>query len=259
MQKFTLFTVFAAIIVLSLVFEISSEETNGEDFTADVTRENFGEREFKNSLEQKERGVPDAPQIRENDPESESKQEKPEEPEEPTAEPTDEPTDEPADESEPAPEPEIKEATASQIKDVSDDLTRVIRQISSAFSYHPEKFGGKVFQLIEITDVPLEPSSTQGNWQNQDIIEAVAYELQAADEVMAAEVYQLIRKKTALYPDITVNETNKYGDGSLYINHARKPNEAFLVVRVKKTIYGFAYGKTFHENIEKLMTLLTLQ
>lgn len=252
MQKFTLFTVFAAIIVLSLVFELSSEETNGEDFAADVTRENFGEREFKNSLEQKERGVPDAPQIRENDPEPESKQEKPE----------DKPTDEPSPAHKPEIEPEKprdKEAPASENQDVSDDLTGVIRQISSAFSYHPEKFGGKVFQLIEITDVPLEPSSTQGNWQNQDIIEAVAYKLQAADEVMAAEVYQLIRKKTALYPDISVNETNKYGDGSLFINHARKPNEAFLVVRVKKTVYGFAYGKTFHENIEKLITLLTLQ
>lgn len=236
MQKFTIFTVFTAIIVLSLVFEISSGETQGDDFAANVARENFGEREFKKSFGQEERALPEEPPVEEKAPESEPEPEKA-----------------PATK----PDPEKSSEPSSEKPYHSDKLTQTIRQISAVFSYEPEQFGGKVFQLIEITDLPLE-GAVQGNWQNQGVIEAVVYEMPAADEVMAAEVYQLIRKKTALYPDISVNETNKYGDGSLYINHARKPNEAFLVVRVKKTVYAFAYGKTFHDNIEKLITLLTL-
>lgn len=225
MQKFTIFTVFLAIIVLSLVLELGSGDSGkGEDFLTNVLKEEtYGEKEFKSDSEMllsAEEEVKSEP-VKEEQKVEEKKD-----------------------------EPVIEETVEPSF------LEALIKDVNPAFTFKTEPFSGKVFQLLDISEVSLE-SAIQGNLKNGEALEGVIYELKALDEVMAAEIYQLIKQKTIEYNEISVNETNKYGDGSFYINHVQKPNEVFLTIRIKNKIYAFAYSRPSHENIVKLISLLT--
>lgn len=231
MQKFTIFTVFLAIIVLSLVLELGGGDSGkGEDFLTNVLKEEeYGEQEFKSDSEML-LGIEDSSRpaaVEENKIEEEKKVEEKKD------------------------EPVIVEQTVEP-----SFLEALIKDVNPAFTFETEPFSGKVFQLLDISEVSLE-SAIQGNLKNGEALEGVIYELEALDEVMAAEIYQLIKQKTIIYNEISVNETNKYGDGSFYINHVQKPNEVFLTIRIKNKIYAFAYSRPSHESIVKLISLLT--
>lgn len=233
MQKFTIFTVFLAIIVLSLVLELGKEDSSkNEDLLTNVLKEDtYGEQEFKSDSEMLlaiEHNRPSAKEEVKSEPVKEEQK-------------VEEKKDEPV--------------IVEKIVEPS-FLEALIKDVNPAFTFKTEPFSGKVFQLLDISEVSLE-SATQGNLKNGEALEGVIYELKALDEVMAAEVYQLIKQKTIEYNEISVNETNKYGDGSFYINHVQKPNEVFLTIRIKNKIYAFAYSRPSHENIVKLISLLT--
>lgn len=243
MKKSTIFIVFLAIVVLSIVFELGVEgkETSG-DFLANVLVEDtYGEKEFKNDpIEEPEVLV------------SQIEEEKQENSEQKTEEP--EVTEELEAPNEQAGQQEAVHPAAELIGVSNTEL--LIKDLNPGFIFEPEVFSGKVFQLLDISEISLD-FSAQGSLKNNGQMEAVIYELHALDEVMAAELYQLIKRKTIVYSDISINETNNYGDGSFYINHVRKPDEVFLTVRIKNKVYAFAYSKQFHENIIKLISLLT--
>ncbi len=81
-------------------------------------------------------------------------------------------------------------------------------------------------------------------------------EIALKDEIRALQLYILLQNKTKTYIDLTLNETNAYGDRSFYVNHAKKPDEAFLTVKIGKNLYSFAYVKVYHPQVKKLIEIL---
>lgn len=128
---------------------------------------------------------------------------------------------------------------------------------AAGFTGTPEdkQFTGKLFQLLDLGNFPVEKIKTVSVEQNQ-VLAASMTEIIAADEIQALQLYLLLQNKTKPYIDLSLNETNAYGDRSFYVNHAKKPNEAFLVVKIRNRIYGFAYVKFYHPELKKLITLL---
>ncbi|MEK7523622.1 MAG: hypothetical protein AAB588_01195 [Patescibacteria group bacterium] len=122
-------------------------------------------------------------------------------------------------------------------------------------------FEGKLYQLLDISQIPVDGINffevSQDASPGATPVAAVT-EISLRDEIRALQLYVLLQNKTKPYIDLSLNETNAYGDRSFYINHAKKPDEAFLTVKIGKTIYGFAYVKTYHAQIKKFIQLLTL-
>lgn len=117
-------------------------------------------------------------------------------------------------------------------------------------------FDGKVFQLLDITKTPVSSIGYFEETVNGAPVTSVT-EIILPDEIRALQMYVLLQNKTKTYIDLSLNETNAYGDRSFYINHAKKPDEAFLTVKIGKTIYCFAYVKSYHPQIKQLISLLT--
>lgn len=118
-------------------------------------------------------------------------------------------------------------------------------------------FNGRVFQLLDITKNPVDAISFYEITEGAASIVSVT-EIVLRDEIRALQLYVLLQNKTKPYIDLTLNETNAYGDRSFYINHAKKTDEAFLTVKIGNRIYAFAYVKAYHSEIKKLIQLLIL-
>lgn len=119
-----------------------------------------------------------------------------------------------------------------------------------------EHFDGKVFQLLDITKHPVNNINFYTLSQGAIKIASIT-EIELSDEIRALQLYILLQNKTKPYIDLSLNETNAYGDRSFYINHAKKPDEAFLTVKIGKRLYAFAYLKTHHPTLKNLIQLLS--
>lgn len=122
-------------------------------------------------------------------------------------------------------------------------------------NFTEKHFDGKVYQLLDITKFPVEAISFYEIQQAGSPIASVT-EIALKDEIRALQLYTLLQNKTKPYIDLSLNETNAYGDRSFYINHTKKPDEAFLTVKIGRMIYAFAYIKQFHPEIKKMIQLL---
>lgn len=129
------------------------------------------------------------------------------------------------------------------------------QQASFSSPLQEKPFSGKLYDLLDISQNPVDAI---GYWyiEESEVPAAMITEIILRDEIKALQLFSLLQNKTKTYIDLTLNQTNAYGDGSFYINHAKKPNEAFLTVRIRNRIYGFAYVKYFHPEIKKLIGLL---
>lgn len=131
----------------------------------------------------------------------------------------------------------------------------VVQQAGFLGDFQEQPFSGKLYELLDITKTPIESVGFYQIVDNGVTIASVT-EIALRDEIRALQLYSLLQNKTKPYIDLTLNETNAYGDHSFYINHAKKPDEAFLTVKVGRMIYGFAYVKSYHPQIKKLISLL---
>lgn len=118
-----------------------------------------------------------------------------------------------------------------------------------------KQFSGKVFQLLDITKIPIDAVNFYEISDGRTSVVSIT-EIALQDEIRALQLYVLLQNKTKTYIDVSLNETNAYGDRSFYINHAKKPEEAFLTVKMGRTIYSFAYVKFYHPQIKKMIQLL---
>ncbi|MBI2638038.1 hypothetical protein HYW83_00400 [Candidatus Peregrinibacteria bacterium] len=119
-----------------------------------------------------------------------------------------------------------------------------------------KQFNGRVFQLLDITKNPVDAMSFYEITENGAPAVSIT-EIVLRDEIRALQLYVLLQNKTKPYIDLTLNETNAYGDRSFYINHAKKTDEAFLTVKIGNRLYAFAYVKAYHSSIKKFIQLLT--
>lgn len=131
---------------------------------------------------------------------------------------------------------------------------RLLQQVG--FSQISNKiFLGKVFDLFDISKQILA-SLASFEVKEKGRVVGTFIELELPDEISAQELYKLIQNKSKVYIDLAVNETNQYGDRSFYINHRKKVDEAFLVLRMKNRLYTFAYLKDFHPRVKTLISFL---
>lgn len=132
---------------------------------------------------------------------------------------------------------------------------KLVRDAGFTSEAKEQQFSGRVFQLLDITKNPVESVNLYQVTENG--LPAVSItEIALKDEIRALQLYILLQNKTKTYIDLTLNETNAYGDRSFYINHAKKPDEAFLTVKIGKNLYSFAYVKAYHPQVKKLIEIL---
>lgn len=130
-----------------------------------------------------------------------------------------------------------------------------IRSAGFSGKFEEKQFSGKVFQLLDIMNIAVEGVSFYQVSQEEVPVVSIT-EIALRDEIRALELYSLLQNKTKPYIDLALNETNAYGDRSFYINHAKKPEEAFLTVKIGKLIYAFAYVKGYHPLVKKFVQSL---
>lgn len=117
-------------------------------------------------------------------------------------------------------------------------------------------FNGILFERIDLRDFNSVPVVLQNLLQDNKTRVAGFYEFHSDSELLAGEIYLLIREKAAAGLEVNVNETNDFGDKSFYINYADRPDAAFLVVKIKESVYALTYEKGLHPFMSSLMRYL---
>ncbi|MBI4995221.1 hypothetical protein HZC21_06345 [Candidatus Peregrinibacteria bacterium] len=162
---------------------------------------------------------------------------------------------EPQPELKPQPEPQpISSEIIPQPKSLINE--NLINSAGFIGQFSEKQFTGKIFQLLDITKNPVDAVYEYQIKENGSPI-VVVDEIALRDEIRALQLYYLLQNKTKTYIDLSLNETNSYGDRSFYINHAKKPDEAFLTVKIGSRLYLFAYVKSYHTQIKALIQLLS--
>ncbi len=106
-------------------------------------------------------------------------------------------------------------------------------------------FNGSLFQLIDLKSYSIDPV-VKANLFDKNEFKISLNEIHQNSDVLAEEVYRLIKEEASLNLDIIINETNQYGDASSYLNHSQKKKTAFLLVLIGNSVYGLEYPHTSH-------------
>ncbi|MFC1616564.1 hypothetical protein ACFL21_05455 [Patescibacteria group bacterium] len=117
---------------------------------------------------------------------------------------------------------------------------------------------GYLFKNIYVSDIPnVELKKTA--IRTADALLTKVYILKVGPENDASNVFEILKFRSSEGLDIEINLTNEYGEGSFYMNDTRRPNVAFLTVRVGSYIYGFSYPKQYHPQVKNLIQLIDLE
>jgi hypothetical protein len=119
----------------------------------------------------------------------------------------------------------------------------------------PSTFEGRVFQIVDVSDI-LNAHSGEFNITDGKNIFTVVAEMQFQTQLEAQDVFNLVKTRIKGMPGVSVNEDNKSGDGSYFMNDSKRIGSAFLVVRIKNTVYFYTYPKTNNTFIKNLIILL---
>lgn len=117
-------------------------------------------------------------------------------------------------------------------------------------------FNGIVFERIDLREFNTVPVVAQNLLQDNENSIATFYELHGDSELLAGEIYLLIREKASAGLGVNVNEVNDFGDTSFYINYGDRPDHAFLVVKIKESVYALTYEKGLHSFMTALLKYL---
>lgn len=117
-------------------------------------------------------------------------------------------------------------------------------------------FNGILMEKIDMRDFKSIPVIRQNLLEDNRRVVAEFNEFHAESSLLANEIYLLIKEKAADSIDAGVNETNEFGEKSLYINYGGEKNNAFLVVKISQSVYALRYEKTLHNYIKTLLQLL---
>ncbi len=225
MNKFTIFTVILAVSVITVTVDLGLRDYFDKNSEASVL-DSGGTEEVENEQ------APSAPEPPEVVIEAEPQPQQPPPP--------------PIQEQPPVYTPPPPASSVTQSKIAQADFTGRLAE---------KYFNGRVFQLLDVTKNPVDAISFYEIMEGASSIASIT-EIVLRDEIRALQLYVLLQNKTKPYIDLSINETNAYGDRSFYINHAKKTDEAFLTVKIRNRIYAFAYVKAYHSSIKKLIELL---
>ena len=117
-------------------------------------------------------------------------------------------------------------------------------------------FSKRIFQLIDVSDVFNSDNGEFNISDDNGNIYVVITEMRFQTELEAEDFYNLLKKRAAGLPGLTINENNQFGNASFFINDPKRIGNAFLVVRIGNYAYSYTYPKVNHEFIKKLIILL---
>lgn len=130
------------------------------------------------------------------------------------------------------------------------------------FVVKPKPFKGTLFDQFDLSvlnglDVVEKSVVLNLNGQEKEVI--TAYEFNFKDKESVGEIYSFLKSSIKGELGTTINETNKYGLASFYINFSEPVENAFLVVKMPENVYALSYprvvtdGINFQEIISKLL------
>ncbi|MCC7432993.1 hypothetical protein IT412_05735 [Candidatus Peregrinibacteria bacterium] len=130
------------------------------------------------------------------------------------------------------------------------------------FVVKPKPFKGTFFDQFDLSvlnglDVVEKSVVLNLNGQEKEMI--TAYEFNFKDKESVGEIYSFLKSSIKGELGTTINETNKYGLASFYINFSEPVENAFLVVKMPENVYALSYprvvtdGINFQEIISKLL------
>jgi len=249
MQKFTLFTIIFAVIVLSITAELVTQ-----DYLAKL----YPQSSAANLL-----ATIDDPNLDKNEPVTDKELEKQSE------------TDEDVDGENENSEESEGDATENidpiaKIKSAADRIAQNFKPSEAIMAlvpaidlpgikYEAINFNGKLFDLFDVKeldpdDVSLGTLSVATG--EQKVLIGAAYELPFSDKTDARRFYTRIKSEAKAASDIDTNETNQFGENSCYINHQAKVAQVFLVTLKGDKVYAFAYKNEYHETMKPFLGLL---
>ncbi len=120
----------------------------------------------------------------------------------------------------------------------------------------PENFSGQIFDVLTVNDVDPDDVVYGRFLQNGDTQIAAAYELELPSIQAARKLYIGLKDSAKQLSTADVNETNQFGESSFYINHQSKVNEVFVVSISENRVYAFVYVKALHETFKPFFGLL---
>lgn len=139
---------------------------------------------------------------------------------------------------------------------IREDQIKSAGFVNAALTQEPHD--GMLFKTISVEDL-YDVTMTKNAIKSPDELLAKVYVFTVGPASSAESVYEVLKVRGAQGLDVEINETNDFGDGSFYINDARRSGTAFLTVKIGDHIYGFSYPKTYHNQIKNLVTLLDLE
>ena len=119
----------------------------------------------------------------------------------------------------------------------------------------PEDFDGFLYKTVTVGDlygINVDKYSITNGQQSY----AKVYVIRPQDIGTVGELYSVLKVRASEGLEVEVNETNTFGDASFYMNDLRRQHVAFLTVRMGATMYGFAYAKDYHLQVQNLVKLL---
>lgn len=158
-------------------------------------------------------------------------------------------------------------ATESDVSDFEDDnfvsfSTNVyiredmIRSAGFAGAYlENESHNGYLYKTIYLDDLP-DVEVSKYAIRTEESLFAKVYVFKVGGLSSVSEVFEVLKMRATDGLDIEVNETGDYGDEAFYMNDSRRPEVAFLTVRMGAVLYGFSYPKEYHAQIKNLITLI---
>jgi hypothetical protein len=248
MQKFTLFTIIFAVIVLSITAELVTQ-----DYLAKLYPQNSA----ANLL-----ATIDDPNLDKDEPEvdKELEAEADADAEEEKSEETESKENDPAENIDPIAKIKSAADRIAQNFRPSEAIMALVPAIDlPGIKYEAINFNGKLFDLFDVKeldpdDVSLGTLSVAVGEQKTLI--GAAYELPFPDKTDARRFYTRIKSEAKAASDIDTNETNQFGENSFYINHQAKVAQVFLVTLKGDKVYAFAYKNEYHETMKPFLGLL---
>lgn len=75
----------------------------------------------------------------------------------------------------------------------------------------------------------------------------------------ATDKYLELKNLVDINSSVEMNETNKFGDNSFYMNDRTRENVAFLTVRISNNLFAFSYPKEYHNQVVNFIQILSYE
>lgn len=122
----------------------------------------------------------------------------------------------------------------------------------SGLTLQSSVFDGKIFQVVDVSDVNVPV--TEYHVVDDKNVYGIIFSAWFYQNTEAAQnFYELLKERSQLVDNVSVNETNQYGDASFFFNDAKRVGTAFLVVRIDNRVYAVSYPKASHESYKQFI------